>query len=1544
MSRALELIKAAVELKEMPTNDRTDILQKYVILADSHYNHVNDKIIEANSEVYDTICNPMVCVTLFMDRKLPYYTSFAVDNPLINKLFSSSAEMMSVLKGYCSDPGRVVSLSDIRRSLATFGLEVATEDDIADADVIDTGDVDGDDIKAEWDSIEDAFGSSEEGGQDWDFDDITDDMIDDGDSDGEDGLGENETSSAEEEIEAEQELDDGDEEEIEAEQESEQASEPDNNIEEEDDDEAKIEKLRSAWGESIDNVVDSIMTTYTALYSSGYGLVSPSGILTNIGIIKSTSDGLRKETGNKSQDIKIYRALQSVLGDRFDYYAPMDTEPDIEVIMKNNMPIIYTDMHLKFMFGHLNFCKGRKTGLRAYLTKNGIKNDSDIKVLKYNDIKGWIHETVERYFYESYVKLGVTDKMTPDDFNKADAINEALSKNLKNVIVVAERKAKVNTKLRICTDSVINVDAVIKALKSSLNVGTSSSIRVDKVGEYNNGILELNIVYDDKKYSQDVLFAYQVLDILEEQGIKPRWDNVILGKKEDGTIMTYNFKNKKSPTYALYASSRSGKGVMTLNLIASALADGCKLLYIDGKPDMACVLGDVAWKNGLEAAVFNGVAGKGSEVLEYRKTCHRVQKDKDGKITFGPFWGHKQLPNGLFLTKAEKEKFMLITTYLRGLDLLCDMAAHRASIADSLDPNDWLVVVVDECEQASVAESDINDILNRAETERKQAKDEDGKKINLLNDEIYKFIQDYRKWTTKIESKFKTCVTSTFGYANMTNFFVWQSTQFPKMYTGKSSLAKVVDGAAGNIVKIVGRGAAVAYGSTAYGTPNSLDSAGATWYDSKFKGKNGGYFAIGNNVNSNDMEVFRPFNVYSDADHKSLIVENAKTAGMSEEDLIGVQLNADGTVKPEVGFEGYVNLLLGRLGLSAAQQLNVGFEYLDDFIKTSGKAESLLHYMYNTYDFTAMDEDDDELSRSRDESEDVAQGQSQSVPTKGISFSEGAASGDNESAGQAGSADAFGSFGETEASEPGEATGKKPSLSKGMDRSAASDLERATEQRDVTVGIMNARKFNNLDNESKRANIDRIVNEFTHSSFDPFLDGNVAYGIKHLVWNTGILFETGKLGEIVDSLATTESNNFFHNYAIALKNRKYRIDQVPTAEQVKVLCMDASENSERDQWDIYKGEDSGRDFDASGLADGKDEQYGDTFSESDFEESAGNSGAGERQIPSARQSSYTEQGGYGESFGDDPSDFSEEEEERPQRKNNPFVYNSMQPDLDVEREIFVERKAGRNNINVNNLRVPVIALDNNNFVQARPVGGIAEMFKASMYESMFGTSYMFKRRCDKLIKAIQRSFPRSSMVNRIIIKDYTLVVNGRMVDTDPFVDDLYGVRFEDFVIVKQLLKEFKMVTELTLDNMMFNQVVLDYGDTAQKLWVIFQENSKLQILNVQLEPGAEFLRVTRNDYQDNLRRIQDAAMVSKKKQEIEYVAASVNNKRFERGSGYMNGVMRIAKERKDKAAGNMRRSNLVGGVFNMGLAGVIVGFGALAGILALPSRLIKRNS
>ena len=85
------------------------------------------------------------------------------------------------------------------------------------------------------------------------------------------------------------------------------------------------------------------------------------------------------------------------------------------------------------------------------------------------------------------------------------------------------------------------------------------------------------------------LFAYKALDSVKNSGKEVRWEKVILGRRDDDSILSagseINFRTNFF--HWIIAGSRSGKGVMTLNLLAAAISSGKPVFYLDNKPDMA---------------------------------------------------------------------------------------------------------------------------------------------------------------------------------------------------------------------------------------------------------------------------------------------------------------------------------------------------------------------------------------------------------------------------------------------------------------------------------------------------------------------------------------------------------------------------------------------------------------------------------------------------------------------------------------------------------------------------------------------------------------------------------------------------------------------------------------------------------------------------------------------------------------------------------------------------------------------------------------------
>lgn len=716
------------------------------------------------------------------------------------------------------------------------------------------------------------------------------------------------------------------------------------------------DKMQQTWGNKVDSALNGLMETFSALYESCYDVGKPGGILTNQGIVKTTTEGKKVTNGDMLSNIELFTYIQELLpGTGIDKYIP-GTSIDIKQLLNARTTAVLYDIHLQFMFGHFRFCKG----LQSYIEKNEIKKGvNTVRVLNYSVMNKWIRSRIKNYIYDAMADCGIGYDIpienVQDTLKSATDIMTVLFANFRNVIVVCDLESGQNTRIRISSDGRLKPASVFASeLESKLNVGSVKSTKVEAT-ESKAGIIDVNIIYNEQRYKKASLFAHEVLDTLMEQGIKPGWNSVILGKNLKGKTVRYNFKDDKNPAFAMYAGSRSGKGVMTLNLLSSALADGCKVIYVDAKPDMTQVIGNVAWKAGKEAMVFNG----------YDKTgCLETGSPRESIS----FQGIEDIPDALFTSfingknvvdVVDKKGFYRLMQYYKVLELFGKMVQSRAEAQlASKGYDDWMVGVFDEVQQLAAEEArllaGIEEKVSLYEKDIKAAASKKGGDDNVPQDKVdaVNYYKSFKSWTAKIVSEWAAGVGSTFGKACVTVIFVWQTSTFPSGDASKSGLKgsmlnEIVSRCKGKFIKIIGRGGIEQGGMTAFGNASTK----GPWYDNKFSGDDGGYFAITGDVASETAMVFRPYNIYSDANGLNKILDDANKVGLKPNDLIGSSLmqGEDGEfqVIPEVGFEGYINKFLGMLGMDPATQIQASFDYTNEYL-TSKFNIGLLDYMYSS--------------------------------------------------------------------------------------------------------------------------------------------------------------------------------------------------------------------------------------------------------------------------------------------------------------------------------------------------------------------------------------------------------------------------------------------------------------------------------------------------------------------------------------------------------------------------------------------------------------------
>lgn len=234
-------------------------------------------------------------------------------------------------------------------------------------------------------------------------------------------------------------------------------------------------------------------------------------------------------------------------------------------------------------------------------------------------------------------------------------------------------------------------------------VGNSSDIDIpinqcdkgnDKAGAK---ILSVTFISDKERYHDENNFAYKYYAKSMENGLTPSMSNIVIGELQDKRPCKLTFNNKWS-VLCISAGARTGKGVLTLNILASVLAAGGTLVYCDNKPDMSRLLWDVEHEYKTEA-------GLSQDSAEGRVLALDLFDDPSAFDTAETYAVRK--PN-LNVPQVIKDgynswtKFGVMAEYklLQLVTVLCSDNAYRkfnALLGETLlDPAQPLIVVVDE--------------------------------------------------------------------------------------------------------------------------------------------------------------------------------------------------------------------------------------------------------------------------------------------------------------------------------------------------------------------------------------------------------------------------------------------------------------------------------------------------------------------------------------------------------------------------------------------------------------------------------------------------------------------------------------------------------------------------------------------------------------------------------------------------------------------------------------------------------------------------------
>jgi len=120
-------------------------------------------------------------------------------------------------------------------------------------------------------------------------------------------------------------------------------------------------------------------------------------------------------------------------------------------------------------------------------------------------------------------------------------------------------------------------------------------------------IVEWTFCEDKETMDKRPLFGYEAARKFQIQGRRIDFNSMLLGEDKHGKALFStpggSIHIQDTVVHRFNAGSRSGKGVMTMNILASGLGSGALLFYIDRKPDMAA---ELAYITGGNMFLVNG--------------------------------------------------------------------------------------------------------------------------------------------------------------------------------------------------------------------------------------------------------------------------------------------------------------------------------------------------------------------------------------------------------------------------------------------------------------------------------------------------------------------------------------------------------------------------------------------------------------------------------------------------------------------------------------------------------------------------------------------------------------------------------------------------------------------------------------------------------------------------------------------------------------------------------------------------------------------------
>ena len=366
---------------------------------------------------------------------------------------------------------------------------------------------------------------------------------------------------------------------------------------------------------------DSILGVYKYTFQDSFGLRPYVGVLSFQGkSIYTIGADYHLSTIPKAHD--VFKKIASQLSDEYPIEQSDSRQFDFDTIINSNKPVYFPKKILEYALG-------RK--LTYELSLNLYRPLEEAKSWEQYE-EAYVSEQVDKECLHSIYKS--LQRNTGYDFNSEDFKSKwkdnqsDIKIELNSMQLHDSVKADIQKVIRsMCTgvvvtnynslnDSVNSVKLRVIDINKNLSLGITSKLfgsfsPNDSIVFYDgmvltegkklsdgNTPLPYNVIeyghdFNEKLSEAEPLFGYTAVDLFKQRGIPITWDRILLGEDIKGTPIFADTSDKDgiplqaNAVHNMMAGSRSGKGVMTMNILSVGLGSCKPIFYIDRKPDMS---------------------------------------------------------------------------------------------------------------------------------------------------------------------------------------------------------------------------------------------------------------------------------------------------------------------------------------------------------------------------------------------------------------------------------------------------------------------------------------------------------------------------------------------------------------------------------------------------------------------------------------------------------------------------------------------------------------------------------------------------------------------------------------------------------------------------------------------------------------------------------------------------------------------------------------------------------------------------------------------